>query len=279
MKTYIERSRSFGFTLIELLVVIAIIAILAAMLLPALTQAKQRAQGTSCLNNMKQLQIADLMYTSDNNDNFAINGTSQGIGPGNYNWVAGSFRSTFGGMSFPAGAEINTALLGARGDVIPGIGTLYGSIGNYLKDAGVYRCPADRSQVTLAGATQSRVRSCSANNFVGTDQTIINTIPAWIGGGVYKTFQKGTSFAGMSVADCFVFVDENPDTLDDGFFEVDPSAAISPNHPAVNHGKSSAFSFVDGHAALKKWKDCFLNPGSSATSDNQWLSVHATVHK
>jgi prepilin-type N-terminal cleavage/methylation domain-containing protein/prepilin-type processing-associated H-X9-DG protein len=278
IKTYPARSMVDAFTLIELLVVIAIIAILAAMLLPALTQAKQRGQATSCLNSMKQLQMAHLMYTSDNADRFPINGVSQGIGAGNYDWVAGSFSNHHGSLSFPPGAEVNIGLLGVNGDIVPAVGTLYGSIGGYSRAAGVYHCPADQSQVTLAGVTKSRVRSCSCNNFVGTDQAIITGVPAWVGGGAYKTFQKSSTLTAMSASDCFVFVDENPDTLDDGFFLADPSAAISPNHPAVNHGRSSAFSFADGHAARKKWRDCFLNPGSSATTDNQWLSDHCTVH-
>jgi prepilin-type N-terminal cleavage/methylation domain-containing protein len=285
MKNHPEPPRHDAFTLIELLVVIAIIAILAAMLLPALSQAKQRSQAISCLSNMKQLQLAHTMYTGDNAENFPINGVSHGIGAGNYDWVGGTFQAPPPPLNVvpagtPIGAEVNTALLGTSGDVVPGVGTLYGSIGGYAKAAGVYHCPADRtmSYFPAKGGVQPRVRSCSMNNFVGTDPYVIQNIPSWLGGGVYKTFRKSTSILGMSVSDCIVFTDENPQTLDDGFFEVDPSATVSPNRPAVNHGRQSAFSFADGHSELKKWFDCFLNPAAATDLDNQWLSAHATVH-
>jgi prepilin-type N-terminal cleavage/methylation domain-containing protein len=279
-----EHPHRYAFTLIELLVVIAIIAILAAMLLPALAHAKERAQAISCLNNMKQLQVAHTIYTGDNAEHFPINGVSQGFGPGNYNWVGGSFQRPpppppAVPAGNPLGAEIDIGLLWVNGDKA-GTLTLYGSIGGYLKAAGVYHCPADRTVVNFPakGGIQSRVRSCSMNNFVGTDPYIIQNIPDWLGGGVYKTFDKPSSFVGMSASDCLVFVDENPLTLDDGFFLIDPTAAVSPNRPAVNHARQSAFSFVDGHSELKKWFDCFLNPAAASDTDNQWLSAHATVH-
>ena len=89
----------------------------------------------------------------------------------------------------------------------------------------------------------------------------------------------------MSASDCFCFVDENPRSLNDGFFEVDPSNPNSDgvDRPAVNHGASSSFSYVDGHAKLQKWSDCFLtavnSSGTGGYTDNQWLCTHASVKK
>src|ERR1700677_3530809 len=137
--------RAQGFTLIELLVVIAIIAILAAILLPVLTQSKIRAQGISCLSNMRQLQIGSTLYGSDNNDFMPGNTPSGGIAPNAPNWVAGAFASLYeDGTSVPpasdspAGVSTNVFFLGVEGDNDPdGSGThLVGSIGSYTKEAG-----------------------------------------------------------------------------------------------------------------------------------------------
>src|SRR5258707_7777279 len=152
-------SRNNGFTLIELLVVIAIIAILAAMLLPALAKAKIRAQGISCLSNMKQLQVASILYAGDNQDLIPQNQgrTVSGSGiigeaPHEPDWVAGTVNDQIGGT--------NVYFLGVQGDVdlLNGNNTLLGSIGGYAKAAGVYRCPADTYIEPANG--ERHIRSC-----------------------------------------------------------------------------------------------------------------------
>lgn len=228
------RGHRTAFTLIELLVVIAIIAILAAMLLPALSKAKMKAQGIYCLNNLKQLQLAMTMYAGDNQEKFPEN---PGAGTSLNAWVAGVMT-----WDNPVQANLqntNTALL------------TEGEIGPYVsKNVGVFKCPAD----TIAGARGPRVRSVSMNGFVGD----VNNIANYISGQTSHNWTRilKTSDLKSGAVNIWVLLDECPDSINDGFFSVrmQPDATAKwTDVPASTHNGSGGFAFADGHSELKKW--------------------------
>jgi len=282
-----------GFTLIELLVVIAIIGILAGLLMPVLSKSKQRAQAITCTSNMKQLQLAALLYGNEFNDflpcNVPLSPSGFGIyfggdtsgSPAKPCWVDGTMSSDIDGVTItenPVGCATNPFYLGVQGNQGYGV-TLVGSIGTYAKAAGVYHCPGDK--YVDPTWNRQRVRSCSMNLQCGTAAIPGgNTYGAGRYNGVdYKEFIKYSDFgtAALSASDCFVFLDENPLSLNDGWFLYILDGNDINDRPAVNHGQSSSFSFADGHAELHLWHDVFLTTDSTGQGDDTvWLAQHGT---
>jgi prepilin-type N-terminal cleavage/methylation domain-containing protein len=265
-----SRHASSGFTLIELLVVIAIIVILAAMLLPVLGRAKVKAQGVYCVNNLKQAQLAIMMYASDNGDNYPenIGGTTITKATAAQWWVAG--KLSWDQASSPNPDNTNTLLLTA------------GEIGPYVaKNTGVFKCPAD----VYPSARGPRVRSISMNGFVGDVLNIngkANMSPGW------KRYLKTSDMTSPGPANTWVLLDECPDSMNDDFFAVlMQSRAAWTDVPASTHNGAGGFSFGDGHAEIKKWQDAEtfspvkrVNPcpsnGKYSARDIPWVQQHSS---
>jgi len=230
MNTRNQRA-SKGFTLIELLVVIAIIAILAGMLLPALSKAKAKGQATACLNNLRQLNLCWTMYIDDNDGNLPPNQVAGAMGEASSadSWITGNARADF----LPTSVQK---------------GVLY----KYNQSLGIYHCPADRSTVDRFPKI-IRFRSVSMSTGMNHENPMF-----------FRTITKYAHITDPPPVNASVFLDEDEWSIQNGAIGIEPihaNAFIHWNLVASRHNYGGTLSFADGHAEVWRWKDKWIREG------------------
>jgi prepilin-type N-terminal cleavage/methylation domain-containing protein/prepilin-type processing-associated H-X9-DG protein len=244
-----HRAAPAGFTLVELLVVIAIIAILAGLLLPVLAAAKAKGRCITCLSNERQISLACLLYTGDASERLPYNlgaaEIKQSVARGQFlNWTSPV-------LNWELDSDNTNAVLLTEG-----------GIGSYVsRSAGVYRCPSDSvvSDVQAGAGWARRVRSLSMNMMIG-DAGEFSRSGANVNNPYYQQFFKTTQVPEPSRI--FVFIEEHPDSINDGYFIDQPETYRWMDLPASWHGGAANLGFADGHSETHRWRFASTKPAA-----------------
>ncbi len=261
MKNDIRRN---AFTLIELLVVIGIIAILAGLLLPVLSKAKAKAQQVACMGNLRQLSLGWRMYADDNAGRLipVFYFASKGVINSNA-WVRGSMDDD---------TSVYPAVEAGKLDSTNKHGIEWGGMYRYCQSAGVYHCPADKSQVNGV----PRVRSYSINGWMGGTHVY--------GQSNYMVFKKESDIVRPSPAQAWVFIDEHERSINDGWFAVDMKGNQGLlDAPATRHNNAYGITFADAHSETwtlsprsRNWKALPIRNKPTVNPDWEKLSAATT---
>lgn len=273
---------TLAFTLIELLVVIAIIAILAAMLLPALSRAKSKGQAVSCINNLKQLAVASMVYAVDFRDYLPLNNA------GDPNLNLTNPPPGYQARVWAEGREGSnlSSELDAEGMVSDRVSL----IAPYLKNKGSFRCPGDKKPFKVNNQILTRPRNYAMNTYVAWNAAPYNNMPNET---KYQVFRRTTDCRNSSII--FLFGEIHPDSICRPMFGVNMDSQAVYHYPGNYHGQVSNFAFLDSHTEGHRWRDSQINnptppPANwhdhtgntikpSGVRDLLWLKEHTTMPK